>query len=140
MCVVDDHGDALFFLRACYRARLLPPSGAVLLHVDAHPDMSCPSISFSTCDVRDKQRVADLVNAEGGISEFILPMLYPCGPGGARVISRVQWLKSCWSDQFAIGGYTFLLGDSPNIPSTMGVTLAVPYYLGNGGVNLTTLR
>lgn len=74
--VVDDHCDALSKIHAGIRRGALPFSGLSALHFDAHPDlMVTPDMPAATC-FRPQELYRTLAAAEGGIAEWILPLVY----------------------------------------------------------------
>ena len=126
LCLVEDHCDVVPFLAACYRAKLIPAGGAELVHVDAHPDLSAPSPPAATEDFRRIERLMEVLAGEGGIAEFVLPLVH------LGLLSSVEWVRSPWSRQFGDGDYSFLVGDvrrPPGLPPRVGVSLRHPYYL-----------
>lgn len=77
--VVDDHCDALRHIHAAIRKGALPFTDLRMMHWDAHPDlMVTPDMPAATCfcphDLYDA-----LEAAEGGIAEWILPLVYQVG-------------------------------------------------------------
>lgn len=131
LCLVEDHCDAAHFLAACFRAKLIGSAGAELVHVDAHPDLSAPSVPTSTADLRRPGGLAAALDSDGGIAEFILPLVH------LGVLSRVVWVRSPWSRQFNDGRYSFLAGDrsdSPDFAPRMGVSLRHAYYFDDDAV------
>lgn len=81
--VVDDHCDALRHIHAAIRQGALPFTGLRMMHWDAHPDlMVTPDMPAATCfcphDLYDA-----LEAAEGGIAEWILPLVYQVGQTNA---------------------------------------------------------
>lgn len=74
--VVDDHCDALSKIHGAIRVGALPFSGLSVLHFDAHPDlMVTPDMPAGTC-FHPEELYHTLATAEGGIAEWILPMVY----------------------------------------------------------------
>eukprot|EP01036_Dinobryon_divergens_P023858 gene23858-32247_t len=65
------------------------------IHFDAHPDLSIPSEGSCVSDWKDKDRLFDALRTEGGISEFIIPLVTN------GFIGNVKWIRSPWSYQFA---------------------------------------
>lgn len=104
-CIVDDHCDILPFVHEYFRLNSEFNDGSALfVHIDAHPDMSIPSASFckSSDDWNDLDRLYDIIlEEEGGISEFIIPLFYQ------NIISSVLWIRSPWSNQFPDGQLSF---------------------------------
>jgi hypothetical protein len=77
--------------------------------------------------LRDPDALESLLLGEGGIAEFILPLLH------LSVLSSVTWVRSPWSRQFECGAYSFGFGDAAGAES-VGVTLKHPYYLDDSKV------
>lgn len=74
--IVDDHCDALSKIHAAIRNGALPFTDLSVLHFDAHPDlMVTPDMPAATC-FRPRELYDTLASAEGGIAEWILPMVY----------------------------------------------------------------
>ena len=74
--VVDDHCDALSKIHGAIRRGALPFAGLSFLHFDAHPDlMVTPDMPAETC-FRPQELYHTLATAEGGIAEWILPLVY----------------------------------------------------------------
>ena len=111
-CIVDDHCDIVPFIYAywrIYKLPLPPPSKAAdfcFIHFDAHPDLSIPSDGSCISDWRDKDRLFDALRTEGGISEFIIPLVTNL------FISKVKWIRPPWSSQFADEEVSIKLFDS----------------------------
>lgn len=83
--VVDDHCDALRHIHAAIRQGALPFTGLRMMHWDAHPDlMVTPDMPAATCfcphDLYDA-----LEAAEGGIAEWILPLVYQVSEADADI-------------------------------------------------------
>lgn len=76
-----------------------------MLHFDSHSDLSIPRSSCN--DWYDKSTLLDLLQLEGGISEFLIPLLY------VDQLSSVIWIRPEWSkDEFGIDAdYSFCVGD-----------------------------
>lgn len=82
--IVDDHCHALSKIHGAIRAGALPFSGLSILHFDAHPDlMVTPDMPASTC-FHPEELYHTLATAEGGIAEWILPMVYQVGSYTSR--------------------------------------------------------
>lgn len=74
--VVDDHCDALSKIHGAIRCGALPFIGVSALHFDAHPDlMVTPDMPAETC-FSPQELYHALAAAEGGIAEWILPLVY----------------------------------------------------------------
>lgn len=74
--IVDDHCDALSKIHGAIRRGSLPFTGLSALHFDAHPDlMVTPDMPAETCFSPHALYDA-LAEAEGGIAEWILPLVY----------------------------------------------------------------
>lgn len=74
--IVDDHCDALSKIHIAIRRGSLPFKGLSALHFDAHPDlMVTPDMPAETC-FSPHALYDTLAEAEGGIAEWILPLVY----------------------------------------------------------------
>lgn len=83
--VVDDHCDALRHIHAAIRKGALPFTGLRMMHWDAHPDlMVTPDMPAATCFC-PHDLYHTLEAAEGGIAEWILPLVYQVGQADANV-------------------------------------------------------
>lgn len=126
-CIVDDHCDIVPFLIGFYRVRKFDVNATVdLVHVDAHPDFSIPSSSLSNTivDWNDSDLLYSILEEEGGISEFLIPLF-------ARGLFRhMVWIRSAYADQFNDGDYDFKCFDSSS--GKPKVDLKVPYYIDEG--------
>lgn len=123
-CVVDDHCDVVPFLQhfqRLYFGRGLGKLKALVVHVDAHPDLSVPSsnLSESVHDWNDPDNLYDiLLEEEGGIAEFMIPLIYQ------DIFSQVVWVRSPWASQLPNGTCTFSVSRKP-----VRVNYKTPYYL-----------
>jgi len=140
-CIVNDHSDIEPFLLACIRAKRLS-TRCVMVHFDAHPDMSVPTPVEQKYDSvlswKDPHVLYyDVLSSEGCIGEFLLPMMYQ------RWLSSVIWVRSPWCDQIRDGSHEFLCGNctvsDEHAPQEMGkgrdqcmVSMAEPYFLDEG--------
>lgn len=97
--VVDDHCDALKHIHAAIRRRALPFASLAMMHFDAHPDlMVTPDMPAEICfSPRDLYQA--LGTAEGGIAEWILPMVFQ------GHLSKLWWIRPKWAHQFLDGNY-----------------------------------
>lgn len=76
-------------------------------------------------DLGDNEKLLDrLLDSDGGISEFIIPLVY-----NGHLTEGVRWVKPVWSDQIACGEYVFEVGEAAGL---LGVSAALPYYLDDG--------
>ena len=83
--VVDDHCDALRHIHAAIRLGTLPFTGLRMMHWDAHPDlMVTPDMRAATC-FSPHDLYHALEAAEGGIAEWILPLVYQVGQAGTDI-------------------------------------------------------
>lgn len=97
--VVDDHCDALNHIHAAIRRGTLPFSGLHMIHLDAHPDlMITPDLKAETC-FRPHDLYDALREAEGGIAEWILPLVFQ------GHLSKLWWIRPPWANQFKDGVY-----------------------------------
>lgn len=123
-CVVDDHCDVVPFLQhfqRLYYGRGLGKLKALVIHVDAHPDLSVPSstLSESVDDWNDPDSLYDiLLEEEGGIAEFLIPLAYQ------DIFSQIVWVRSPWALQLPDGTCTFSVSRKP-----VRVNYKAAYYL-----------
>lgn len=97
--VVDDHCDALKYIHKAIRRGTLPFSGLRMMHFDAHPDLMITADMPAEVCFRPHDLYDALGEAEGGIAEWILPMVYQ------GHLSKVWWVKPPWAQQFLDGAY-----------------------------------
>ncbi len=79
-----------------------------MFHFDAHPDLSIPSTTkhINTLESwKDTEQLYGILSEEGGIAEFILPLV------STNLLSQVVWIRSEWCDQLPDGEMTFLIRD-----------------------------
>lgn len=90
--IVDDHCDIVPFIHALYRSKKLsfshPPPN--MLHFDSHSDLSLPP--SPTLDWLDKEALYRLLHSPGGISEFLIPLLY------MRLLASLTWIHPPWTN------------------------------------------
>lgn len=138
ICIVDDHCDAFFFVKAACRHNIFQPDrGLHMVHFDAHPDLAAPSCS-NMSQIMDDKGLSDVLSGEGGISEFILPMF------AHSLVGHVTWIRPKWTEDPHINQgwgvscsntYQFLMGTpAQNECGMLGVTCASSYYLDDGCV------
>jgi hypothetical protein len=85
---------------------------------------------ITTVDCQDVHRLTDALSGEGGIAEFILPLV-----ANNHITERIIWVKPPWSNQFEDGDYVFRVGDvksKDDRAAVMGVTCCEPYYFDDG--------
>lgn len=100
-----------------------------MLHWDSHPDLACPNEDipalacflprktwsrekknlvkneWSTIKHVEEKNLYDLLDSsEGGIAEWILPLVLAGG------LNRVIWMKNSWCSQFSNGRHCFHVG------------------------------
>jgi hypothetical protein len=121
-CLVDDHCDVVPFLHALWRAKKISCENLVFFHVDSHPDLVPPPASVQ--DLTNIATLYDLLDGEGGISEFILPLCLN------NHLERIVWLHQSFCDQFPDGHLPFYLGD--NCDGRACVSLEESYYYDEG--------
>jgi hypothetical protein len=99
----------------------------VMLHVDAHADLSIPSATGykSMNEWADIDLLYELLSEEGGIAEFIIPLITQ------KFLSQVIWVKPEWSEQFPIGSQSFQIEDVSlnNSSCYPKVNCNLPYYV-----------
>ena len=126
LVIIDDHCDIVPFLHCLYRAkRILSKSEVFFVHIDAHADLSVPA-GTRIKDWEDKDNLYEILSAEGGIAEFILPMITQ------EMIRQVIWIRSPWSQQLPDGYARFFLKDCCNDKNGMyeaKVNWQCPYYV-----------
>jgi hypothetical protein len=108
----DDHCDIVSFLHSYFRGKKITnKTPVVFFHIDAHSDLSIPSLSqsFSSQKLDDWENVDalyDILSEEGGIAEFIIPLVT------TELISQIIWIRSEWSlEQLPDGLNTFQIRD-----------------------------
>lgn len=101
-----------------------------MLHFDSHPDLACPNANIpaaacfmprqawpvrkivsttrdhdeSWCEYEEKNLYEFLDTSQGGIAEWIIPLVFAGG------LDQVFWIKNEWCNQFLIGSYGFHVG------------------------------
>lgn len=139
--IVDDHCDIVPFILACIRSKKIKiinddisnsntinGNDVVFVHLDSHPDFSLPSKNdisdgYNVKEWSKSDNLQNILNSEGGIAEFIIPMVYN------KHISKVIWIKPEWSQQFECGYYNFNIGNNINTKKA-ALTLKHHYYIG----------
>lgn len=92
--VVDDHCDALRHIHAAIRQGTLPFTDLRMMHWDAHPDlMVTPDMPAATC-FSPHDLYHTLEAAEGGIAEWILPLVYQVGQAGTDILCTSRMPKA----------------------------------------------
>lgn len=141
--IVESHDVALPFYYSLIRKKLIPSSNMTLIHFDAHPDLSIPShnISKTTANKNDNKLTSStssvtqwkdlfileslLAGTEGGIAEWILPLIYN------QIFKKVVWIRNHFCSQFSDGIYEFCIGDKaygPDASPKACISLAEPYF------------
>ncbi|CAM9163847.1 unnamed protein product [Scytosiphon promiscuus] len=120
--VVDDHCDALSKIHIAIRRGSLPFKGLSALHFDAHPDlMVTPDMPAETCF--DPHALYNaLAEAEGGIAEWILPLVYQ------GHLSELWWIRPEWARQIADGDHRFCVGQV-KATGKLRVSSTAPYFV-----------
>lgn len=123
---MEDHNDIVPFVLKQWKAEASTEAEShqsrVLVHYDAHPDLSLnPETSQEQCS-RLAAMVEHLANSSGGIAEFILPLFY-CG-----YVDQCIWVKPHWATQLREGEYVFQLGVD-RASGFMRLTCCEDYYL-----------
>jgi hypothetical protein len=75
-CLVEQHSDIVPFLFALMREKMVPMENVLFVHFDAHPDLMPISKPFNFEDTKDPNKLIEILEEPGGISEFILPLVY----------------------------------------------------------------
>ena len=75
-CIVERHCDIVPFIYALIRSKIAPLNSIILVHFDAHPDLMPVSFPHSFSDTKAPDRFMEILLEVGGISEFILPLIY----------------------------------------------------------------
>ena len=76
-CIIESHSDLVPFLYSLMRAKKLPMKDLLLMHFDAHPDLMPTSTPYSFKDTETPELFFEILQeGSGGISEFILPLIY----------------------------------------------------------------
>ncbi len=141
--IVESHDVALPFYYSLIRKKLIPSNNMVLIHFDAHPDLSIPSHNISKTTSNDGNNKLTsstssvtqwkdlfileslLAGTEGGIAEWILPLIYN------QIFKKVVWIRNHFCSQFNNGIYEFCIGDKlygPDMIPKACVSLAEPYF------------
>lgn len=127
-CVVDDHCDVIPFLHSLWRAKKLSLTNLLYFHVDSHPDLTPPAVNLYS--LTNLSVLFDLLtNAEGNISEFILPLSIN------GHVHKIIWLHQSFCSQFSsqsLSNYSFSLGNNLSADQTIGVTCRESYYYDEG--------
>ncbi|CAB1112806.1 unnamed protein product [Ectocarpus sp. CCAP 1310/34] len=120
--VVDDHCDALSKIHGAIRNGALPFTGLSAVHFDAHPDlMVTPDMPAETC-FRPHELYDTLARTEGGIAEWILPMVYQ------GHLSTLWWVRPRWARQFTDGDHRFCVGQVKTT-GKLRVSSTAPYFV-----------
>jgi len=132
--VVEYHHHALEHIHSILRRRksLLKPWS--MLHLDAHPDLACPSdnVPAISCflprgnyDDKDNNLYELLDSNSSGIAEWILPLVLAGG------LHHVHWIKPPESRQLPIGKHEYNVGAwvSP-VKDTLESNVCVTSFLG----------
>jgi hypothetical protein len=120
--IVDDHCDVVPFLHALWREKKISSQNLVFFHVDSHPDLVPPPASV--LELTNIATLYDLLDGEGGISEFILPLCVN------NHLEKIVWLHQSFCHQFPDGHLPFYLGD--NSDGRACVSLQESYYYDEG--------
>lgn len=122
----EDHCDLVPFLHAYYRVHKVPfkPDPVVLLHIDAHPDLSLPSQAprASVAQWRQPDSLYDILDSEGGIAEFLLPLF------ATNCLQEMVWVRPPWATQLPDGSVSFHIFEQQGRPY---VNYECAYYLDN---------
>ncbi|CAM9512501.1 unnamed protein product [Hapterophycus canaliculatus] len=120
--IVDDHCDALSKIHIAIRRGSLPFTGLSALHFDAHPDlMVTPDMPAETCFI-PRALYDTLAEAEGGIAEWILPLVYQ------GHLSEMWWIRPEWAKQFTDGNHRFSVGQV-KATGKLRVSSTAPYFV-----------
>ncbi|TYZ62269.1 hypothetical protein PybrP1_010237 [[Pythium] brassicae (nom. inval.)] len=91
--IADDHHHVLPAIHLAIRRRRLPFDELLVVHVDAHPDLSFPR-AVDPALVFAAEELYDALDASvSGIAEFLLPLVY------AGHVRSLLWLKPHWAKQ-----------------------------------------
>lgn len=126
-CIVEDHNDIVSFVLKQWKAQITEADSCadqprVLVHYDAHPDLSLNAQTTQAQCLQLSEMVEHLSNGDGGIAEFILPLFY------CRYLSECIWIKPHWATQMKSGEYVFAFGVD-RATGFMRVTCQEDYYL-----------
>ncbi|CAM9799038.1 unnamed protein product [Ectocarpus sp. 4 AP-2014] len=120
--IVDDHCDALSKIHRAIRNGALPFTGLSAVHFDAHPDlMVTPDMPAETC-FRPHELYDTLARTEGGIAEWILPLVYQ------GHLSTLWWVRPRWARQFTDGDHRFCVGQV-KATGKLRVSSTAPYFV-----------
>lgn len=133
--IVNDHNDALRYIYREIGSKHLPLYGNVLLHFDAHPDLSIPK-DMPADYVYEKEQLFDSLSIEN----WILPAAY------AGHFDKIIWVKPPWARQFNEGEMVFSIGKHKTSgvirltnPSDFYLSEGV-YCLENDLINIRTIK
>ena len=100
----------------------------------SHPDLSVPTRS-TIQDIQNPAKLQSILDSDGGISEFILPLIIN------GHFDQICWIRPAWSKDLPNGESHFWIGDKANDIATqdepecsLGVTLQDSYYFEDGTV------
>lgn len=118
--VVDDHNDALRHIYREIGSKHLPLYGNVLLHFDAHPDLSIPK-DMPADYVYEKEQLFDSLSIEN----WILPAAY------AGHFDKIIWVKPPWARQLNEGESVFNIGKHKT-SGAIRLTNSTDFFLSDG--------
>ncbi len=143
---IDDHCDIVPFLHSLYR-HLQRDNPADMLHIDAHPDFSLPSgrqCQSLISEWRDPDTLTELLSEDGGIAEFIIPLIAQsllgsvywmrsdtASTGGERGRDREAQFPDGWT-KFTVFEPSLSRSGAGSLSPLVRVTCALPYYLDEG--------
>jgi hypothetical protein len=102
--VVDDHDEALEAIHQSIRSKKLSFDDILLVHFDAHPDLSVPRSLHADDVFKPQVLYSHLSNTDGGISEWIIPLVF------AEHVSTVWWIRPNWTEQIPDGRHQIVVG------------------------------
>ncbi|KAI9916118.1 hypothetical protein PsorP6_018211 [Peronosclerospora sorghi] len=123
--IVDDHHHCLSDIHLAIRRRFVPFSNIHVVHVDAHPDLSFPSVADTSAIFTPETLYELLDNSVAGIAEFLLPLVF------AGHVNQITWLKPWWATQIPTGRFQQLAVGKRTINGTMGVTSELFHFVEN---------
>lgn len=91
--LLEEHHEAFLVWEIARERGWLPADGSLLLHVDAHSDLSLPTVHTNLRELDlDMNSLRDFVYAELTVSNFILASIY------RSVFERMIWVQHYHSD------------------------------------------
>jgi len=132
--IVNEHSDVVPFLHSLWKNKRIPFDGLAFIHFDSHPDLSVPT-SSTIQDIQNPKILRDILEKDGGISEFILPLIVN------GHFDQVCWIRPRWSAELPYENSHFWIGNKEKdsnfinkLEYSLAVTLQDSYYFEDGCV------